>query len=320
MKTNMDAIVLFENATRFFFKEEKIDSFSDKLLLNKSRMKNYKGFLVYSTIEGIGLMVITMIALAQFFPITQKLELFFAICIFSFFCPYFVNFLFQDIMFEKRKREKEDLLSDLLLETSVFTDESSAIQTIKRISELDFPLLKEDFLRAYTELQNGASVEEVIARMQKLNKSKAITRATDLFLHGYKSGARISSLLKETAEDLLEAKAILKERQAVMLVTKYTLILAAGVIVPAILGLIIGLVSGMSFDAMGELSLGLSTQERKEIFNYAIIGTTIYVFEYALLSSFFLSLQEGNKKNFWVYSLALAPIAGVIFFIAKTLK
>lgn len=316
----MDAIILFENATKFLFKEEKIKSFEDKLFLNESKMKNYKGYLAYCTIEGIGTMLLAMIILAQFFPILQKIELFIAICIFSFFCPYFVNFLFQDILFEKRKREKEELLSDLLLEASVFTDESSAIQTIKRISELDFPLLKEDFLRAYTELQNGSSIEEVIARMQQLNKSKSITRAMDLFLHGYHSGARISTLLKETAEDLLEAKAILKERQAVMLVTKYTLILAAGIIVPAILGLIIGLVSGMSFDAMGELSLGLSTQERKEIFNYAIIGTTIYVFEYALLSSFFLSLQEGNKKNFWIYAITLTPIAGIIFFIAKTLK
>jgi len=316
----MDAIILFENASKFLFKEEKINSFEDKLFLNESRMKNFKGFLFYSIAEGIGIMTLGIIGLAQFIPITQKIELFLVFSIGLFFIPFCTNYLFQDILFENRKRIKEELLSDLLLEASVFTDELSMIQIIKRISELDFPLLRNDFEQAHVQLRNGASIEEVIERMQKLNKSKALNRATDILLHGYRSGARISSLLKETAEDLLEAKAIFKERQAVMLVTKYTLLLAAGLIVPAILGSIIGLVSGMNFEAMGELSLGLSTQARKELFNTAIYGTTIYVFEYALISSFFLALQEGNKKNFWIYAITLTPIAGIVFFIAKSLK
>jgi len=263
-------------------------------------------------------MILCMALFAQF--INTNIDHLLLIAVVGFVTPFFVNYLFQDIVFEKRKREKEDALSDLLLEASVFCDEASMEKTIKRISNQETGLLSKDFNRAYNEIKNGASIEEALLRIKELNKSKAYNRVIDLLLQGYKSGARISETLKETAEDLLESKAIIKERQAVMLVTKYTLILAAGIIVPAILGLIIGLVSGFNFSSIGELSLGLTIEERKNLFESAISGTTIYIFEYALLSSFFLSLQEGNKKNFWVYSLVLVPISTTIFLIAKSMN
>lgn len=315
----MDAINFFESTLKHFVEENKINNFEAKLLLNHSKMKNLKGFLKWNIIEGIFLMSIVMIVLAQLIPIQEKLELFLLSGVAGFFAPFLINYLFQDVLFEKRKRAKEEVLSDLLLEASVFCDESSANQTIHRLGEQDFPLLKEDFARAHNEISNGASTEEALNHLKQLNQSKTISRVIDLFLQGYKSGARISELLKETAEDLLETKAIIKERQAVMLVTKYTLLLAAGLIVPAILGLIIGLVSGLNFDSLGELSFGLSPTERKALFQTAISGTTIYIFEYAAISSFFLALQEGNKKNFWIYALILIPLASLTFFIAKNM-
>ena len=313
----MDAVLFFENSIKHFVEKNHISEFEGKLLLNNSRMKNFEGYLRHGIIEGIFCMIILMALTAQIFP--KNPELFLGIAFAGFFAPFFLNYLFVDIWFEKRKRQKEELLSDLLLEASVFCDESSAAQTVKKLSEQDFPLLQEDFKRAYFEIKNGASVEEAFARMKELNKSKALSRVIELFLQGYKSGAKMSETFKETAEYLLETKAIIKERQAVMLVTKYTLILASALIVPAILGLIIELVSGMNFDEMGELGLGLSTKARKELLQTAITGTTIYVFEYAGLSAFFLALQEGNKKNFWIYTLMLVPIAGIIFFAAKAL-
>jgi Flp pilus assembly protein TadB len=314
----MDAIITIENATRFFVKEEKIHSFEDKLFLNESKMKNFHNFILWCTIEGTILMILLIIIFLE----TQKFEIDYLIlvCLAGFILPFFLNYLFQDFVFEKRKREKEELLSDLLLEASVFCDESSMERTIKRISTQEMGGVSKDFARAYNEIKNGSSIEEALLRIKILNKSKIYNRVIDLLLQGYKSGARISDTLKETAEDLLESKAIIKERQAVMLVTKYTLLLAAGIIVPAILGLIVGLVSGLNFSSIGEMSLGLSVEMRKELFASAINGTTIYIFEYALLSSFFLALQEGNKKNFWFYSLILVPVSTIVFFLAKSMN
>ena len=311
----MDMVLALEKFSYLVLGREKIRGFEDKLFLNKSRMKNFKGFLLYGTIEGVMTMVFAMFSVWMINKNGLDSAIIFGLL--AFFAPMLVNYLFQDILFEKRKRQKEELLSDLLLEASIFCDESSTEKTIKRIAMQDFPLLKEDFERAHAEIKNGAGVEEALKRIGALNKSKAYSRVVDLLIVGYKSGAKISELLKETAEDLLEARAILKERQAVMLVTKYTLLLSAGIIVPAILGLIIGLVGGLNFNSMGELGIGMGAEERKALFETAVSATTIYVFEYAALSAFFLALQEGNKKNFFIYGLFLVPIACAIFFAAK---
>ena len=104
-----------------------------------------------------------------------------------------------------------------------------------------------------------------------------------------------------------------------MLVTKYTLLLSAGIIVPSILGSITGLVTGLNFNSLGEIGIGLSTELRKELFNTATTGTNLYIIEYSLLSSFFLAIQEGNKKMFWIYASILTPIAIIIFIITKAL-
>ena len=316
----MDAILSMEKLSQKFIGEEKIKSLGEKLEMNRSRMKNFREFLKYGIIEGIFLMIGAMIILAQFLKGAEKIDLMFLLAVADFFAPLFLNYLFVDIVFENRKRQKEEMLTDLLLEASIFCDESSVVQTIRKISEQDFLLLGEDFARAYLEIKKGASPQEALARIKQYNHSKSYSRVIDIFIQAYENGAKISETLKETAEDLLESKAIIKERQAVMLVTKYTLILAAGIIVPAVLGLIVGLVSGLNFSAMGDLSIGLGPEERKILFQTAISGTTIYVLEYSLISSFFLALQEGNKKNFWIYSLILAPAGMAVFYLAGALK
>ncbi len=310
----MDAVRFFKNFVEFFIERQKINDFEDKLFLNKSKMKNFDGFIFFCIIEGIVFMISSMLLLWFFFPQT---EIFFS-GISLFFAPFFFNYIFQDIVFEKKKRKREEMLPDLLLEGSVFCDQKSLLKTIHSFSEQEIPLLSEDFKRIYFDIRNGSSIEEALGRNKKLNKSKSYNRVVDLLLQGYSSGGEVSILMRELAEDLMESKAILRERQAVMLVTKYTLLLSAGIIVPAILGTIIGMVSGLNFGT-GDLGIGLSIAQREELFSMSVLGTTIYIFEYAILSSFFLSLQEGNKKQFWVYALLLIPCGALTFFFAQSL-
>jgi pilus assembly protein TadC len=310
----MDAVIFFEGILKSSVGEKKLKRFEDKLLLNNSKTKTLKSWILLCVIEGIALMTLCMLLA---WKLNFRPDILLLLGAAGFFAPLGINYLFQDILFEKRKRKKEELLCDLLLEASVFCDNNSMERTIAKIAEHDFPLLREDFMRAHNEIKNGAALEEALERINELNQSKAYSRVIDLFIQGYLSGAKLSEIMKETAEDLLETKAIIRERQAVMLVTKYTLLLAAGIIVPAVLGLIIGLVSGLNFDSLGDLSIGMGVEERKEMLKSSIFGTTIYVFEYAVISSFFLALHEGNKKQFWVYLIFLLPTALTAFSLAQ---
>jgi pilus assembly protein TadC len=311
-----ELVVLFRNMFGFFFNDEKIIEFEEKLLMNDNRIKDLNFFIHYSLLFGGIISIIGMLICFYAGFETEK----YLICgVVLFFIPFFLNYLFQDILFEKRKRKREELLPEVLLEASVFCDENSLLKTIQKISEQDFELISKDFANALREIKKGAGFEEALERMKKLNKSKEYSRVIDLLLQGYNSGAEMSELFKETAEDLLENKAIIKERQAVMLVTKYTLLLASALIVPAILGLIIGLVSGFNFSSLGAMEFGLSVAEREAMFSLAVLGTNFYIIEYAILSAFFLSLQEGNKKQFWVYCLFILPVTLLTFFFAQTL-
>jgi len=312
----MDSTIFFKNVINFFVDKEKINSFEDKLFLNNPKNKGIDNFIKLSVIEGIITMTFGTTIISFILNFSEK-TIFLGVLFF--FAPFFLNYIYQDIKFEKRKRKKEDLLPDLLLEGSVFCDDTALMKTIKSFSEQEIPLLKDDFKRTYLEIKNGASIEEALERNKKLNKSEAYNRLLDLLLQGYSSGINISEALRELAEDLMETKAIIKERQAIMLVTKYTLLLASGIIVPAILGTVIGLVSGLGFETMSDLGIGLSLADRKNLFNTAVLGTTIYIFEYAILSSFFLAIQEGNKKQFWIYLIILIPSSTIAFFMAQGL-
>lgn len=312
----MDAVLLFEKFFFNLFGKEKLASFEDVLEVNESKFCNLRLFILACVVEGIIVMIGTMfLSFYLGFDIEKGIITGFLF----FFLPLVINYFWQDFFFERRKRKKEEMVVELLLEASVFYDNNSLIENIRKISETDIGLISRDFEKVYREINNGSSVVEALERMKKINKSRVIERIVDLFLHGYNSGANMSELLRECAEDLMENKAVNQERQAVMLVTKYTLILASGLIVPCILGVVIGLVNGLNFGAMGSLEIGLPMELRKELFSLAVLGTTIYVFEFAFLSSFFLAFQEGNKKNFWIYLIIILPTALICFFMAQTL-
>lgn len=314
----MDIIILIEKIMNQFLEKKQLIFFENKLKVIKNKyLLNLKEFLKISTLIGTIFLLTSIII--SFYIFNKNPQIIITISILSFLIPFFVLYIIIDIFFESVKRKKEDLLSDVLLEASVFCDESSTEQIIKKIGNSEFFLISDDFKQAFTEIKNGSSIEEALERIKFINNSKTYSRVIDLFLQGYLSGARISTTLKETAEDLLKNKAIIKERQAVMLVTKYTLLLSAGLIVPSILGSISGLVTGLSFNSIGEIGIGLSQELRKELFNSASIGTNLYIIEYSLLSSFFLAIQEGNKKNFWIYASILTPISIIVFIITKTL-
>lgn len=313
----MQATLLFQRAVETFFTKEIIQQFEDKLWVNESKSKTITEFLEKSIFQATILMVLTMIFSFFYLNLSPEKSILLGVC--GFFIPFGINYIYVDLVFEKRKREKESMLADLLLQASIFCDESSLLETLNKIASQDFGLISRDLTRTLGEIKKGASIEEALCHIKETNKSNYYSRVIDLFLQGYKSGNDISSTLKETAEDILESQAIIKERQAVMLVTKYTLIFSSAFIVPGILGLIIGLVSGLNFSGISNISFGMNPQERENLFLMSKLGASIYVVEYALLSSYFLALQDSNKKQVFIYAPLIGICAIIVFLLAQIL-
>ncbi|MEW6295779.1 MAG: type II secretion system F family protein [Candidatus Diapherotrites archaeon] len=311
----MKIIPSFNSIIEYFFGKKSRIEFEEMLKENECK-KNLEGIIKESLLHGA-------VAATILFSILIFLEFpFFYSIIFSltaFFAPLILQYSFQLLLFEKRKREKERMVPDLLLQASLFPRGTATTKIISYMAKTEFGLLSKEFKKVNSEIRKGASIEKALSRMQQRCKSKIVERAADLLIQGHSSGAEMHSVFKETAEDVLETQSIIRERNATTTIEKYTVLMAAAIIVPLILGLIVGLIEGLNFQGIAELSLGLSSKERKALLEAALTANFSYIIEYSLIASIFISHHEGNKKKAIIYSLILIPASIITYTIARAL-
>ncbi|MFH1256449.1 MAG: type II secretion system F family protein [Candidatus Diapherotrites archaeon] len=236
-----------------------------------------------------------------------------------FFIPLAFGYFWQVYRFEQRKKGIEQLVPDVLLQASIFPKGSDFIKTIEYLSGAGYGALSIEFGKALLEIRKGAPIEEALENIKKRNRSASLDRAINLLIQGYRSGADMGKIFKEAADDLLETNALLRERVSTMVVEKYTLLFAGGLLVPAILGLLVGMVSRLDFTALSVLEIGLDAVQRKELLDAALLANKLYIAEYALLASLFVANQEGNAKKALLYALALFPLSFIAYTCAQAL-
>ena len=233
--------------------------------------------------------------------------------------PFLLHYLLQKYLFELRKRKKEELVADMLLQASAFPRGTAFEKIIQYFSEERFGLLGKEFEKALEEMEKGATIQQALGNIAKRCRSSVISRATELLKQLYESGADMAATLREAAENILETNAILRERNSTLIIDKYTLLLAGGIVVPAVLGLLVNMVYSMDFSALEMLEFGRSVAEKRALLQATITANQIYIVEYALLASFFVANIEGNSKKALLYAMFLLPLSLLSFNAAKFL-
>ena len=221
--------------------------------------------------------------------------------------------------FEMRRRSIESAVPDLLLQASIFPESAEAAKIIEYLSKADYAALSEEFNKALLEIRKGASIETALKNMSLRNNSRILSRALELIIQGYNSGAKMSKIFREAAEDMLETRGIIRERIATMTIEKYTLLLAGGIIVPLVLGLLVGLVTKLDFVSADFLQIGMGASERKLLLDSALLANQLYIAEYSLLASFFVANMENNIKKAVIYACILMPLSFAVYMMAQVL-
>jgi len=250
----------------------------------------------------IGFILSVLIFVTSFYAFKVAIEICIIVALLYVPVPLILLYLYHNMRFEFAQQSMEKRLADLLLQASISSKEDFN-KMLRSFVDADLGILSKDFEVVLEKINKGSSVEEALNGLKKKYDSKFLNIVIDLLLQQYYTGAEMRDVFRNTADDILETQAILRERKSALIIEKYTLLFAGSAIVPFVLALITNFVK----------SIGSSFLFNENLLGVAIFSTQIYIIEYAILASIFVAFIEGNPKRFVLYCLALIPLSLIIY-------
>lgn len=225
-----------------------------------------------------------------------------------------INRIINRYMEERKERLVEGHLAGAMYQAASLAGCTSFENVLKALAESDYGALSGEFKKAYSAVISGESVELALEKMAERNGSKMLDRSVNIMLSGYRTGIDLSEALREAAEDIEKTLAIDRENSASIVVEKYTILFAGGIIVPLILGSMLSLVGSIDLSSLQEFGMG---GQNGGILENAVLGNQIYVAIYSIIASVFVAYQENRIENSLVYILFLLPASLALFNLAR---
>ncbi len=268
-----------------------------------------EGIIFSATLEGASLFLVAWSAYL-YFHLSGKI--FLIIIMASAFFPLIANIAFHFAKMERETRKMERQLPDSLLLWSSFPSTLSFEQAISECAQLSELPLKREWELLHHLIQKGKSVPAALEKWGLGFNSRPLNHARQLFTRAYASGASIQTLCASLAEEGIASQSLLEERRATMLVEKFTILIAGGLIVPVLLGVMVGVVASLAIPSTSEW-----ISSTPDLLPAALVSIRGYLALYALIASAFVGLQEGKPANAALYALILLPLAQVAYTLGK---
>jgi len=228
---------------------------------------------------------------------------------------FIFKIFYNQYLFQIKKRSLEINLIDEVLKISSIPKKDIKLVFSKLINSNN-KVISEEFLWAYKKIEKGHSLKDIFSILKKKYNSEILNRFLDLIIISVNTGSVSSEDYKNLAKTFLKSKELINDRKSLLLMQKYTIIFAGGLIVPGILGVIISLVKKLGSEV--DLSL-IGLNASTSLYSVAYYCSIIYIIEYVIISAIYLSLLEDESKNIIIYLILLLPVSLLIFFISKFL-
>jgi hypothetical protein len=222
--------------------------------------------------------------------------------------------IYKDYLKSIKVKKLEDALVDEILNISSYVRSNDLKLILHKLANSNNKIISNDFKIILNKVNKGHKIKDLFKDLKEKYNSNLLDKFLDLLEYSISSGTVTLKDYKIIVKDYLKAKELLNERDSVLLMQKYTIIFAGGLIVPGILGIVISLVK--SLVGVVDISVvGLSSSASLYLVSYYC--AIIYIIEYVIISSFYLAQLEDNIKKFIYYLIFLLPVSLLIFFIAS---
>lgn len=298
-------------ALTLIFPKHKIRNF-EALIHNELNMSIEKADSIAKIIAA----AIAMAAVFGVFAANFGTEMIIAAFVLSFVGSYFFVLAFIGFIAEKKLIEKEKSCAEALMHASLLPEGTPVERIISYLANGNYAIATE-FKKAEEEINKGAATSKALSNLQRRCNKENIAHTVQLLKLADASGSIGPETFRESATAMLEAKALMRERAAMLTIQKATAILSSMLLVPFILGILCSITS--SFDLSYLEVLGMDRPNQGKLVEASAIASTAYVFELAFISAVFLGMQDGNLKKAVFYFALIAPAALLIFLNASAL-
>ncbi len=273
-------------------------------LARKNGMKEgWNDILRSSVIEGASLFLIGWCGYLMIKP--EGAEPLILIIIGTIF-PLAVNLAWHERMFMDTTQRMEHQSLDSLLYWSALPTTWSFERKLQELATQTPPPLREEWESVQRQVKKGANVPEALRSLGDGRESETLSRVRQVLIQGYVSGIPLHDECARLATEGMERESLRRERESSLLIEKYTLLGAGGIVVPLILGLSTGMVENFTQE-IGNDALNPALQLA------AGWGTRGYLLIYSILASAFVGLIEGDASRGKIYIIGILPLSQFIY-------
>lgn len=280
----------------------------DDMCVQNGVKKGAEGLVYAAVIQGAGLFVLAW----TFFLRNPTWDAFWAsVLSAAAFGPILVNAAWVVVKHEQDTHTLEQQSADGLQVLASIPHTLSFRDQLSWIARVAPKPIQGEWSALLARISAGKNPQEALNEWCEGRVSPILDSVRTLLARTYSAGTPFGTPARTLAEEITQHHASLHERRAILLVEKYTILLAGGMLVPFLLGIIAGVVGVLP------LSSEFTSPHAPALFETTLMSMRGYLFLYAILAGLFVGYQDGKPAQSMIYILVLLPSAQLAYSIGN---